>query len=97
MWEGMYFPWSPRGTSLASRRILQVPALGMERGRRDQWGLSLLSDLRPGEGGEKGFWFGSQLQLGAAEDAGSHSACDALLQLTLNESFSREGSSLPSS
>lgn len=97
VWGGMYFPWPPQGTSLASTRILQVPAPGTERGRRDQWKLSLLSDLKPGEGQEKGFWFGSQLPVGAAEDAGSHSACDALLQLTLNESFSRESSSLPSS
>lgn len=89
----MYFSWSPQGTSLASMRILQATA----RGRRDRWGLSLLSDSKPGEGGEKGFWFGSQLRAGAAEDTGSHSACDALLQLTLNESFSGEGSSLPSS
>lgn len=90
---GMYFPWSPQGTSLASSRILKVPALGTERARRDQWKLSLLSDLEQ----EKGFWFGSQLQVGAAEDAGSRSACDALLQLTLNEPFSRESSSPPSS
>lgn len=25
-WGGMYFPWFPQGTSLASTRILQVPA-----------------------------------------------------------------------
>lgn len=84
----MYFSWSPQGSSLASMRILQVTALGTERGRRDQWGLGLLSDSKPGQGGEEGFWFGSQLQVGAAEDTGPHSACDALLQLTLNESFS---------
>lgn len=100
MWEqggvcgGMYFPWPPQGTSLSSTRIPQVPAPGTERERRDQWKLS---DSKPGEGQEKGFWFGSQLHAGAAEDARSHSACDALLQLTLNESFSRESSSLPSS
>lgn len=92
---GLYFPWSPQGTSLASTRILQVPAPGMERGRRDQWKLSLLSDLKPGEGREKGFWFGSQLQVRAAEDAGSHSACDALLQLTLNESPGKAPPCLP--
>lgn len=94
---GTYFSWSPQGTSLASMRILQATALSTERGTRDQWGLSLLGDSKPGEGEEKGFWFGSQLRVGAAEDAGSHSACDTLLRLTLNESFSGEGSSLPSS
>lgn len=76
MWEGFISPGPPQGTSLASMRILPVPALGTERGRRDQGRLSFLSGLKPGEGGEKGFWFGSQLQVGAAEDTGSHSACD---------------------
>lgn len=95
---GYISPGPPRAHPLLPQGSCRCqPALGTERGRRDQWRLSLLSDLRPGEGGQKGFWFGSQLQLGAAEDAGSHSACDTLLQLTLNESFSREGSSLPSS
>lgn len=84
MW-GFISPGLPPGTSLVSMRILQVPALGTESGRRDQWKLSLLSGLKPGEGGEKGFWFGSQLQVGAAEGTESHSACDTLLQLTLNE------------
>lgn len=32
---GVYFPWCPQGTSLASMRILQVPALGTERRRRE--------------------------------------------------------------
>lgn len=66
----MYFPWCPQGTSHASMRILQVPALGTEMERRDQWGLSLLSDLRPGEGGEKGFWFGSSSGLGQLRKPG---------------------------
>lgn len=42
------------------------PAGHRERGRRDQWILSLLSDLKPGEGGEKGFWLGQLRTPGAA-------------------------------